>query len=68
MPVVIGPSAIPIGAETTVPQPVGPQSISYYILGSQYWLVVGLESGILLAGSLFCGAIALAWVGRRRPY
>ncbi len=68
MPVVIGPSGIPIGAETTVPQPVGPQSISYYILGSQYWLVVGLESGILLAGSLFCGAIALAWVGRRRPY
>jgi hypothetical protein len=45
-----------------------PQPISYVIHGDQYWLVITLECGFLLAGSLFCGAIALLWVGRRKPY
>jgi hypothetical protein len=45
-----------------------PQQISYVIPGSWYWQIVGLESGFLLLGSLFCGAIAFVWVDRRRPY
>jgi hypothetical protein len=45
-----------------------PQQIPYVIPGSWYWQIVGLESGILLLGSLFCGAIAFVWVDRRRPY
>ena len=45
-----------------------PQPITYMIRGVDYWLVTRLECTALLAGSLFCGAIALFWVGRRKPY
>jgi ABC-type transport system involved in multi-copper enzyme maturation permease subunit len=45
-----------------------PQQILYVIPGSWYWQTVALESGLLLLGSLFCGAIAFVWVDRRRPY
>lgn len=45
-----------------------PQQIPYVIPGSWYWQTVALESGLLLLGSLFCGAIAFVWVDRRRPY
>jgi len=45
-----------------------PNWVNYAIPGSQYWPVVALESGFLLLGSLFCGAIAFVWVDRRRPY
>jgi hypothetical protein len=45
-----------------------PQQVTYVIPGSWYWQTVALESGLLLAGSLFLGAIAFVWVDRRRPY
>ena len=45
-----------------------PQQVEYVIPGSWYWQTVALESGLLLLGSLFCGAIAFVWVDRRRPY
>jgi hypothetical protein len=45
-----------------------PQQIPYVIPGSWYWQTVAFESGLLLLGSLFCGAIAFVWVDRRRPY
>ncbi len=45
-----------------------PQQVTYVIPGSWYWQTVALESGLLLMGSLFCGAIAFVWVDRRRPY
>jgi hypothetical protein len=45
-----------------------PYSVFFGIPGNCYWPIVALESGILLAGSMFCGAVALFWVGRRRPY
>jgi hypothetical protein len=45
-----------------------PQQIPYVIPGSWYWQTVALESGLLLLGSFFCGAIAFVWVDRRRPY
>jgi hypothetical protein len=45
-----------------------PYSVPFGIPGSGYWPIVILESGILVAGSMFCGAVALFWVGRRRPY
>jgi hypothetical protein len=45
-----------------------PQQFLYVIPGSWYWQIVALESGLLLLGSLFCGAIAFVWVDRRRPY
>ena len=45
-----------------------PQWIRYSIPGSQYWLVVAIESGLLLLGSLLFAAVALVWVDRRRPY
>jgi ABC-2 family transporter protein len=45
-----------------------PDYVTYGIPGAWYWNVVGLASGILLLGSLFCGAIAFVWVDRRRPY
>ncbi len=45
-----------------------PQQILYVIPGSWYWQTVASESGLLLLGSLFCGAIAFVWVDRRRPY
>lgn len=41
---------------------------NYSVPGSQYWLVLALESGMLLLGSLLFAAIAFAWVDRRRPY
>ena len=52
----------------TIDQSHMPQQIFYVIPGSRYWQIVALESGILLLGSLFCGAIAFVWVDRRRPY
>jgi hypothetical protein len=45
-----------------------PQQTLYVIPGSWYWQTIALESGLLLLGSLFCGAIAFVWVNRRRPY
>ncbi|MGD0121122.1 MAG: ABC transporter permease subunit [Candidatus Limnocylindrales bacterium] len=45
-----------------------PQQVQYVIPGQWYWQTVALESGLLLLGSLFCGAIAFVWVDRRRPY
>ena len=45
-----------------------PQQIQYVLPGSWYWQTVAMESGVLLLGSLFCGAIAFVWVDRRRPY
>ena len=45
-----------------------PQQVLYVIPGSWYWQTVAFESGLLLLGSLFCGAIAFVWVDRRRPY
>jgi len=45
-----------------------PQPVQYVIPGSWYWQTIALESGLLLLGSLFCGAIAFVWVDRRRPY
>jgi hypothetical protein len=57
-------------------QPIGtdgktisfPQSLPFGFHGNQYWPVVALESAILFAGSLLCGAAALFWVDKRRPY
>jgi hypothetical protein len=46
----------------------GPQPANFVIHGDQYWAVVARECAIMLLGSLCCGAIALFWVGRRRPY
>jgi hypothetical protein len=45
-----------------------PTYVNFVIPGAWYWNVVALESGLLLLGSLFCGAIAFVWVDRRRPY
>ena len=45
-----------------------PQQVMYILPGSWYWQIVAFESGLLLLGSLFCGAIAFVWVDRRRPY
>jgi hypothetical protein len=45
-----------------------PQYVEYIIPGAWYWNVVALESGLLLLGSLFLGAVAFVWVDRRRPY
>jgi hypothetical protein len=46
----------------------GPEHSQFVIHGDRYWPVVALESGILLLGSLLCGAAALFRVDRRRPY
>jgi hypothetical protein len=45
-----------------------PYQVQFGIPGSMYWPVVAVESGILLAGAIFCGGVALIWVERRRPY
>ncbi|MGA3058351.1 MAG: ABC transporter permease subunit [Candidatus Limnocylindrales bacterium] len=45
-----------------------PEPKTYVIHGDQYWLVAAVQNAVLLAGSLFCAAIALMWVGRRKPY
>jgi hypothetical protein len=45
-----------------------PTYVNFMIPGAWYWNVVALESGLLLLGSLFCGAVAFVWVDRRRPY
>jgi hypothetical protein len=45
-----------------------PEPKTYVIHGDQYWLVVVVENAVLLAGSLFCAAVALVWIERRRPY
>jgi hypothetical protein len=52
----------------TIDQSHMPQQIAYVIPGSWYWQAVAFESGLLLVGSLFLGAIAFVWVDRRRPY
>ncbi|HEX7491939.1 MAG TPA: ABC transporter permease [Candidatus Limnocylindrales bacterium] len=52
----------------TIDQSHFPQQILYVIPGSWYWQTVALESGLLLLGSLFCAAVALFRVERRRPY
>jgi hypothetical protein len=53
------------GEATGVPYPY---DVPYGFRGDQYWLVIAYESAILFAGSLFCAAVALFWVSRRRPY
>ena len=45
-----------------------PASIPFGFYGAQYWSIVGIESAILFAGSLFCATVGLFWVGRRKPY
>lgn len=71
-PMTVDPSSgLPVGvAVDTGPntQIQGPYSVPFVIHGDRYWPIVALESGILLLGSLFCGAVALIWVDRRRPY
>jgi hypothetical protein len=58
-----------IACETpTIDQSHFPQQTTYVIPGSWYWQTIALESGLLLLGSLFFGAIAFVWVDRRRPY
>jgi ABC-type transport system involved in multi-copper enzyme maturation permease subunit len=64
----IGPTGA-IGVDTgSIDQSQVPTSVAFVIPGTWYWRVVALESGMLLAGSVFCGAIAFTWVDRRRPY
>jgi ABC-2 family transporter protein len=60
--------AITPGPGGMPPEQVGPYPMNYVIPGSQYWLVTALESGLLLLGALFCAAIAMFRVERRRPY
>lgn len=63
--------SMPPGAIAVAPgQPPidGPYSVLFVIPGSQYWIITAFESGMLLLGALFCGAIALFRVDRRRPY
>jgi hypothetical protein len=50
------------------PSSIGPQPAWYVVTGDKYWQVVALESAVMLAGSAVFGALALFWVGRRRPY
>ncbi len=67
----LDPSGLPVGVAVdigTTPQIQGPYTVPFVIHGDRYWPIVALESGILLAGSLLCGAVALVWVDRRRPY
>jgi hypothetical protein len=45
-----------------------PYQVQFGIPGSMYWPVVAFESGVLLAGAIFCAGVALVWVERRRPY
>jgi hypothetical protein len=45
-----------------------PQQVLYVLPGPWYWQTIALESGLLLLGSLFFGALAMVWVDRRRPY
>jgi hypothetical protein len=62
-------AAKPIDPNAFTPaQPLGPYGVNFVIPGSQYWPITALESGLLLLGALFCGAIALFRVDRRRPY
>jgi hypothetical protein len=70
-PVMASPDAsgmVPASNAQTVDFLAPPQPITYIIHGADYWLVTTMECAALLAGSLFCGAIALFWVGRRKPY
>jgi ABC-type transport system involved in multi-copper enzyme maturation permease subunit len=65
--------AVPIGpkcmAGGTLPGNLAPpMPITYVIPGNQYWPVVALESAVLFVGAVFCAAVALVWVERRRPY
>jgi hypothetical protein len=55
-----------IAANAAPPMP--PMQLTYVIHGDRYWPIVALESAALLAGAAFCAAVALFWVGRRRPY
>src|SRR5450759_794546 len=70
-PMTVDPSSgLPVGVAVdtgTSPQIQGPYSVPFVIHGERYWPIVALESGILLLGSLFCGAVALIWVDLRRP-
>lgn len=51
------------------PNPIdAPAWVQYMIPGKQLWPISAIESAVLLLGTLLCSAIALAWVGRRRPY
>ena len=58
----------PTGPDPSLGPQSWPQNFPFGLHGSQYWPVVALESGILFAGSLLFGAVALFWVDRRRPY
>jgi hypothetical protein len=58
----------PVGGFVPPDPSQSPYQIPFGIPGSQYWPVIALESGILLAGAFFCGGVALVWVERRRPY
>jgi hypothetical protein len=55
----------PVGPEG---QPIGPYGVPFGFHGNMYWPIVAIESAILFLGSLLCGAVALVWVERRRPY
>jgi hypothetical protein len=60
------PTGPPVGPDG---RPISmPQNLPFGLHGTQYWPVVALESGILFAGALVCGAVALFWVDKRRPY
>ncbi len=50
------------------PSSIGPELAWYVVTGDNYWRVMALESAIMLAGSAALGALALFWIGRRRPY
>jgi hypothetical protein len=62
----------PVFLDPATNKPLAPSQIPTYvnfgIPGAWYWNVVAFESGLLLLGSLFCGAVAFVWVDRRRPY
>ena len=60
--------AVPIAIGGAVDIGLPPMPITYVIHGADYWLVTRMECAAILAGSLVCGAIALFWVGRRKPY
>jgi hypothetical protein len=59
--VMIGPGSNPIPLDA-------PAWVNFMIPGKQLWPISAIESGFLLLGTLLCSAIALVWVGRRRPY
>jgi hypothetical protein len=58
----------PISVAPAPPPLDGPYPVYFVIPGSQYWPITALESGMLLLGALFCAAVAMFRVERRRPY